>query len=131
MIVGIGVDIVEIRRIEAALERYGQHFLRRIFTEVEQAYCESFGRERALHYAARFAAKEAFSKAIGTGMRFPCRWRDISVVNGHLGKPELQLSGELARRYARYCFHLSLSHTASHAVAVVVAELPQGHRVSE
>ncbi|GBD06839.1 Holo-[acyl-carrier-protein] synthase [bacterium HR21] len=125
MITGVGVDIVEIRRIEAAVERYGERFLRRIFTETERAYCERFGPQRWLHYAARFAAKEAFSKAIGTGMRHPCRWRDIGVVNGASGKPELQLFGELAQRYAGYSFHLSLSHTATHAVAVVVAEV--GH----
>ncbi len=123
MIVGVGVDIVEISRIEAALQRHGERFLRRIFTPTERAYCERFGTQRALHYAARFAAKEAFSKAIGTGMRRPCRWCDIGVVNGDAGRPELQLFGELAERYAGYVFHVSLSHTATHAVAVVVAEV--------
>ncbi len=125
MIIGIGIDIVEIQRIEAAIERHGERFLARLFTDLERAYCERFGAQRAGHYAARFAAKEALSKAIGTGMRFPCRWRDICVVNGHSGKPELQLSGELARRYAGYLFHLSLSHSTTHAVAVVVAIPPQ------
>ncbi len=124
MIAGIGIDIVEIQRIEAAIKRYGEHFLRRIFTDAERQYCDRFGAHRASHYAARFAAKEALSKAIGTGMRAPCRWKDISVVNGQSGKPELRLSGQLQRQYAHYAFHLSLSHSATHAVAVVVALLP-------
>jgi holo-[acyl-carrier protein] synthase len=114
MIVGIGVDIVEVARIARALEHYGERFLERVFTEEERRYCERFGSGRALHYAARFAAKEAFSKAIGTGMRGICRWRDIGVVNGVLGKPE---------RYRHHRFHLTLAHTAAYAVAVVVAEV--------
>ncbi|MEN3026406.1 MAG: holo-ACP synthase [Chlorobiota bacterium] len=128
MIVGIGVDIIEVRRIEAAIERYGERFLRRVFTDVERQYCDRFGQRRALHYAARFAAKEAFSKAIRTGMRPPCSWNAISVVNGQLGEPELLLGDELARRYSGYRFHVSLSHTATHAVAVVVAELEDHSR---
>ncbi len=121
MVVGVGVDIVEVSRIERALERYGERFLHRVFTEVEREYCEQFGKQRALHYAARFAAKEAFAKAVGTGM-VGLRWRDVGVVNGRLGKPELLLSDEVARRYPGCRFHVSLSHTATHAVAVVVVE---------
>lgn len=124
MIVGIGIDIVDIQRIVAAIERHGESFLQRLFTEVEREYCDRFGPHRALHYAARFAAKEALSKALGMGMRFPCRWHDISVVNGQSGKPEARLSGELGRRYTGYTFHLSLSHSTTHAVAVVVAIAP-------
>ncbi|MCS6966421.1 MAG: holo-ACP synthase [Candidatus Kapabacteria bacterium] len=122
MIVGIGVDVVEVRRIESALERYGERFLQRIFTQDERDYCEQFGSQRALHYAARFAAKEAFSKALGIGMHVPFCWRDVSIVNGRLGKPELRLAGQLKSCCTNYCLHVSLSHTAAHAVAVVLIE---------
>ena len=97
MILGIGNDLVDIRRIESSLERFGDRFIRRIFTEVEQK--RSDGRaERAASYAKRFAAKEACSKALGTGLRRGVFWRDMGVVNLRGGKPTMALTnGALAR----------------------------------
>ena len=92
MIIGIGNDLVDIRRIEKSLERFGDRFVQRIFTETEQRRSE--GRAtRAASYAKRFAAKEACSKALGTGFRRGVFWRDMGVVNLKGGKPSLQLTG--------------------------------------
>ena len=92
MIIGIGNDLVDIRRIEKSLERFGDRFVQRIFTETEQRRSE--GRAtRAASYAKRFAAKEACSKALGTGFRRGVFWRDMGVVNLKSGKPSLQLTG--------------------------------------
>lgn len=122
MIAGIGIDVIEVERIARAIERYGEHFLRRIYTDVEQEYCERSPATRMLHYAARFAAKEAFSKAIGTGISDGFRFRECGVVNAPGGMPILVLSGELAQRWAEYRLHLSLSHTQQYAAACVVIE---------
>ncbi|MCX8051167.1 MAG: holo-ACP synthase [Chlorobi bacterium] len=122
MIVGIGVDIVEIERIAAAIERYGEHFLRRVYTDDERQYCERSPASRLLHYAARFAAKEAFSKAIGTGIARGFRFRDCGVVNLDSGQPTIVLDGALAEQWSDCRIHVSLSHTRHHAVACVVVE---------
>lgn len=99
MILGIGSDLVDIKRIESSLERFGDRFVRRIFTEVEQK--RSDGRaERAASYAKRFAAKEACSKALGTGLRRGVFWRDMGVVNLRGGKPSMALTGGAAARLA-------------------------------
>ena len=99
MIVGLGSDIVDIRRVERTLERYGERFVARIFTEVERA--KSDGRAaRAASYAKRFAAKEACAKALGTGLRDGVFWRDMGVVNLISGQPSMRLSGGAARRLA-------------------------------
>lgn len=92
MILGIGNDLVDIRRIESSLERFGDRFIRRIFTEVEQKRSEGRA-ERAASYAKRFAAKEACSKALGTGLRRGVFWRDMGVVNMRGGKPTMALTG--------------------------------------
>ncbi|UYN96974.1 MAG: holo-ACP synthase [Enhydrobacter sp.] len=92
MIVGIGSDIIDIRRIEKSLERFGDRFIRRIFTETEQKRSEGRA-ERAASYAKRFAAKEACSKALGTGLRRGVFWRDMGVVNLRGGKPTIALTG--------------------------------------
>lgn len=122
MIVGIGVDIVETSRITEALEKYGERFQRRIFTETEIAYCTARPARMIEHFAARFAAKEAFSKALGTGMAAGVAFRDIGVVNRPGGKPELVLTGQAALRAAGMRSYVTLSHQRTTAVAVVVLE---------
>ena len=99
MILGIGSDLIDIKRIESSLERFGDRFVQRIFTDVEQK--RSDGRaERAASYAKRFAAKEACSKALGTGLRRGVFWRDMGVVNLRGGKPSMALTGGAAARLA-------------------------------
>jgi holo-[acyl-carrier protein] synthase len=99
MIIGIGNDIIDIRRVERTLERHGQRFVDRIFTAIEQR--KSDGRaNRAASYAKRFAAKEACSKALGTGFRDGVFWRDLGVVNLPSGKPTMELTGGAALRLA-------------------------------
>ena len=124
MIVGTGVDIVEVPRIAAAIERFGERFLHRIFTENEIRYCES-KHNRVERYAARFAAKEAALKAIGTGWRRGVAWKEVEVGREASGRPTLIFSGQAARHAARLGMKraaLSLSHTAEHAVAQVILE---------
>jgi holo-[acyl-carrier protein] synthase len=100
MILGIGNDIIDIRRVERTIERYGERFLERVFTEIERA--KSDGRTmRAASYAKRFAAKEACAKALGTGFRQGVFWRDMGVVNLPSGRPTLQLTGGAAQALAR------------------------------
>lgn len=122
MITGVGTDIVDVARIENSANEYGERFLRRVFTPVEIEYCERFGATKFLHYAARFAAKEAFSKAIGTGMRDGMAFNLVGVRNEISGKPVLDLHGAMAERWSNHVIHLTLSHTATVAVAVVVIE---------
>jgi len=114
-----GVDIIEIHRIEKALARHGERFLHRIYTPTEIAHA----RGRVVELAARFAAKEAVSKALGTGMR-GIGWREIEIVADHRGKPLVVLHGRAAQR-AKYLglqsFAISLSHSREQAIAVVVA----------
>ena len=99
MIVGIGNDLVDIRRIEQAINRFGERFLGRIFTAAERARCDRRA-NRAASYARRFAAKEACAKALGTGLRKGVFWRDMGVVNLPGGKPTMQLTGGAAARLA-------------------------------
>ena len=97
MVIGLGNDIVDIRRIERTLERYGERFINRIFTEVERSNSER-RRDRASSYAKRFSAKEACSKALGTGFRRGVYWRDMGVINLQSGKPTMCLTGGAAAR---------------------------------
>jgi holo-[acyl-carrier protein] synthase len=97
MIIGLGNDLIDIRRIDATLERFGDRFIQRLFTEVEQKKSER-RRNRAASYAKRFAAKEAMSKALGTGFRKSVYWRDLGVVNLPSGKPTMKLTGGALRR---------------------------------
>jgi holo-[acyl-carrier protein] synthase len=123
MIYGIGVDLIEIDRIRQAIERNGQRFIDRIYTDTEQAYCSQ--RSSFPCYAARFTAKEAFLKAFGTGLRKGMRWRDIEVRTDELGKPYLQLYGflqEQCQHHGLHHMHLSLSHSSAYAIAQVVIE---------
>ncbi len=124
MIVGIGVDVVEIRRIRSVLERQGDRFRKRVFTPGEVEYCAAH-RDAAPHYAARFAAKEALFKALGTGWAKGVTWADAEVQREPHGAPVLVLHGE-ARRIADMLgvrnTHVSVSHGEDSAVAVVVLE---------
>ena len=124
MIVGTGIDVAEVSRLEQAAARHGRRFLERIFTAREIAYCERY-RNRFERYAARFAAKEAGMKALGVGWRGGVRWQDLEVVNQRGGKPELRLSGVAARIAERQKVRnvsLSLTHTQAQAVAQVILE---------
>ena len=122
LIAGIGVDIVKIERIARSLELYGERFEKKIFTNEEIAYCRLTPTRSAERYAARFAAREAFAKAIGTGIRNGFRWKEVSVKKEASGRPTIHLSGRTAERYSNRFFHLSISHTTTDAIAMVVAE---------
>ena len=126
-IIGTGIDVIEVERIERALmrSRTGARFRARVFTEREVAYCESRGVARYQSYAARFAAKEAAMKAMGTGWNRNVGWREIEVVRERGHAPTIVLSGkaaEYARRKRITAFHLSITHTAAGALAHVIAE---------
>jgi len=124
MIVGTGIDIAEVSRIDASLQRFGRRFTERIFTEEEIRYCESKA-NRAERYAARFAAKEASMKAIGTGWSCGVRWRDIEVQRLPGGRPTVVFQGKAGEYFAKLRAtraHLSLTHTKGMAMAVVVLE---------
>ncbi len=124
MIVGTGIDIAEVPRIREAIERHGQRFLNRIFTEGEIQYCESKA-NRVERYAARFAAKEAGMKALGTGWNHGVRWRDIEVARKPGGRPTLLLHGkaaEFAGQLGATNIALSITHTAEQAMAQVILE---------
>ncbi|MBZ5567759.1 MAG: holo-[acyl-carrier-protein] synthase [Acidobacteriia bacterium] len=124
MIVGTGIDVAEVPRVAAAIERFGERFLRRIFTENEIRYCDSKA-NRMERYAARFAAKEAALKAIGTGWRHGVSWTDVEVRREPGGRPAIAFSGKAAEFAARLGVKrsaLSLSHTKEHAIASVILE---------
>jgi holo-[acyl-carrier protein] synthase len=124
VIVGTGVDLAEVPRIRASVERYGDRFVKRIFTEREIAYVERKA-NRYERYAARFAAKEAGMKAIGTGWRRGVRWQDFEVSNLRSGKPTLLLHGvaaEFAARLGVKNVSLSLTHTEQFGMAHVILE---------
>lgn len=122
MMIGIGVDVASKERIGDLLERHGDRFLNRVFTEVERTYCLAFS-EPVVHLAARFAAKEAAYKALG-GIG-PIRWKEMEVRNDERGKPTLTLlgqTGELASSLGVARQHLTLAHDAGIAIAYVVLE---------
>ena len=123
-VLGIGVDLVEVERIQHSLDRFGERFMNRVFTEGEIVYCQSM-KFPARHFAARFAAKEAVSKAFGTGIGKAMGWRDIDVHKKESGEPFLVLHGgaEVSPKSGRMkSAWISLSHTEHHAVAMVVIE---------
>lgn len=122
MIFGIGNDIIEVSRIEKAIETHGKRFLDRIFTQYEQEYCDK-RKERYRHYAGRFAAKEAVVKALGTGFREEIVWSDIEIINDHYGKPEVNLSATLRERFSEDVeVLLSISHSKDYATAVALLQ---------
>jgi holo-[acyl-carrier protein] synthase len=124
VIVGLGLDIAEIDRITAAITRHGAAILERLFTPTEVAYCESH-KNKFERYAARFAAKEAAMKALGTGWTHGVRWRDIEVANAPGGKPTLRLQG-VARQFAEKLgvrnISLTITHSGNLALAQVIFE---------
>lgn len=128
MIVGIGTDLADIRRIEKTLARFGERFVARVFTEVEKAKSER-RRERAASYAKRWAAKEACSKALGTGLRMGVAWREMGVVNLASGQPTMALTGGAATRLAGLIpagheprIHVTITDDHPYAQAFVVIE---------
>ena len=124
MIVGTGIDIAEVARIRQSIERFGQRFLERIFTPGEIGYCDS-KLNRFERYAARFAAKEAAMKALGTGWNHGVRWRDCEVARLPGGRPTIQFHGkaaEFAAKLGAKNAALSLSHTQEQAIAQVILE---------
>jgi holo-[acyl-carrier protein] synthase len=124
MIVGTGIDIAEVPRIAASVKRFGDRFLRRVFTEGEIRYCDAKA-NRMERYAARFAAKEAAMKAIGTGWNHGVRWRDIEVIRQPGGRPTLTFhhkAAEFAAKLGAKHIALSLTHTPEHAIAQVILE---------
>ena len=124
MIVGIGVDLAETSRIEQSLERFGERFTKKVFTADEITYCDRF-KNRAERYAARFAAKEAAFKALGTGWREGIRWRDVEITHLPSGKPELVLIGraeEIAHDLHVTRSAVSISHSDRYVVAQVILE---------
>jgi holo-[acyl-carrier protein] synthase len=133
VIIGIGSDLADIRRIEAALERFGDRFVQRVFTEVEKRRSEGKP-DRASSYAKRFAAKEACSKALGTGLKGGVHLVDMGVVNARSGKPTMALTGGAAARLAALIppgmegyIHVSLTDDHPYAQAFVIIEaLPKG-----
>ena len=123
-VLGVGVDIVENARIERSLERFGERFLHRVFTAGEIEYCQSM-KYPTRHFAARFAAKEAVSKAFGTGIGKAMGWRDIDVHRQGSGQPFVVLEGgarSVAAERGVSTVWISLSHTDHHAVATIVLE---------
>lgn len=122
MIIGIGTDITEVGRIEEAIKKYGKRFLNRIFTETEQEYCETFGDTKYVHYAARFCAKEAFSKAIGTGITQGFKFVEVGIKNAPSGNPSIVLEGGLLEAWGQFKIEVTLSHTDNYAVAFVTME---------
>jgi holo-[acyl-carrier protein] synthase len=123
MLRGVGVDIVEIERIRGLAHSEGARFLEKVFTDGEIAYCTA-KHDSALHFAARFAAKEAVSKALATGWSGEFRWKDVEVVNDTGGQPRIVLHGRLEQLLPATVILVSISHSASHAVAMAVIEGP-------
>jgi holo-[acyl-carrier protein] synthase len=119
MIQGIGNDIIEIKRIESSIQRYGQRFLDKVFTAQEQDYCLRH-RESHRHFAGRFAAKEAVVKALGTGLREGISWLDIEILNDDKGKPTVSLSISLQEMFNSPSLMVSISHCKEFASAVAI-----------
>ena len=132
MIIGLGSDLMDIRRIQDSLDRFGERFVNRVFTDVERARSEKKP-DRAASYAKRFAAKEACAKALGTGIRRGVFWRDMGVINLRSGQPTMALTGGAAERLAemtppgmKAVIHLSLTDDHPYAQAFVIIEAVPG-----
>ncbi len=121
MVRGVGIDITEVARMQKSIEDYGESFTGKIFTQDEVKYC-SEKPNPFQHYAARFAAKEAFSKATGTGWNSDFSWQEVEVMNEASGKPVLRLSGASLENFGKKRIFLSLSHSGDYVAAVVVIE---------
>jgi holo-[acyl-carrier protein] synthase len=116
---GIGIDLIEVGRIRQAIEKYGARFTTRIFTPAEIAFCEKL-QDKYPSYAGRFAAKEAFSKALGTGLRGTISWLEIEICDNERTRPTMRLSGRAQALLGNRTVHLSLTHLKDYAAAVVV-----------
>lgn len=137
MIIGMGSDLIDIRRVERSIERFGDRFIQRVFTEIEQAKSDR-RRERAASYAKRFAAKEACSKALGTGISRNVFWRDMGVVNLPGGKPTMKLTNGAAKRLEELMpqgyvarIHLTITDDKPLAQAFVIIEAIPAHENPE
>jgi len=139
MIIGLGSDLIDIRRVERTLARYGRRFIDRIFTEAEQRKSDRRA-ARAATYAKRFAAKEACAKALGTGLRAGVFWRDMGVINLPSGQPTMKLTGGAARRLAEITpegtqAHINLTLTDDYPLAqaiVIITAVPEpSHRETQ
>ena len=119
MVKGIGIDLIEVARIKSMMEKYGDKFFKRILTDNEINYCKSFPNSE-LHFAGRFASKEAYSKSIGTGISKDFGWKDIEILNDPRGKPYINHTKETA--FSKFHFEISISHTKEYGTAVVVCE---------
>jgi holo-[acyl-carrier protein] synthase len=127
---GIGIDVVEVERIASAIERHGEPFLAKLFTSNERAYCE-LQNKPALHYAARFAAKEAVSKALGTGIGGQAGWLDLEITRDPSGAPKLVLQGaaaDFAHHNGITEIQISLTHAREYAAANAIAISNIEHR---
>lgn len=116
---GIGNDIIEIERIRQSIERHGQHFLNRLFTQKEQDYCYQF-KDSVLNFAGRFAAKEAIAKALGTGFGAELSWHDLEILGDEHGKPVVHLSEAVKKRFHNPRILVSISHSSTHATAIAI-----------
>jgi holo-[acyl-carrier protein] synthase len=124
VIISIGIDIIEVRRVREVLSRTPR-FVERVFTPLERAYCDGRGAVAAQHYAARFAAKEAVLKALQTGWSGRVAWQDIEIISRETGAPFLEFHGRVRELYEQSgatAAHLSISHTTEHAIAEVILE---------
>jgi holo-[acyl-carrier protein] synthase len=120
-IYGVGIDLVSVSRIHAALDRYPERFRDRVFTPAEVQFCETLG-DKYPSYAGRFAAKEAFSKALGTGLRGAIGWTEIDVMDNERMRPTIKVTGRAEKILAGRKVHLSISHLPDYATAIVVIE---------
>ncbi|ETZ06752.1 holo-[acyl-carrier-protein] synthase [Holospora obtusa F1] len=124
-VVGLGVDLLEVSRLKKKIQRHGENFLNRVFTEKEQSYCREklncYG-----HYASRFCAKEAFVKALGWGISNRCSWLDIEVFHDEKGRPNLNISEKVYTYlpWSRITTHLSISDEKHYACATVILLVP-------
>lgn len=119
MNMNVGNDIIEIARIRSAIERHGQHFLDKIFTNNEKEYCLQHAKSE-IHFAGRYAAKEAISKALGSGIGELLHWHDIEIINDNAGKPQVSLSAKAKKTFANPTIILSISHCREYATAVAI-----------
>ena len=125
MIIATGIDIIEIKRLAASIQRYGENFLNRVYSSEEQTAAPSSEQAKMCYYAGRWAAKEAVSKALGTGIGPACAMTDIVVLNDSAGRPHLNLRGhaaETANGLGIHKIHISISHEREYAVAHAIAE---------
>jgi holo-[acyl-carrier protein] synthase len=116
---GLGSDIIEISRMKTSIERHGQHFLNRLFSQAEQDYCYKF-QDPVPHFTGKFAAKEAVAKALGTGIGAQLSWHDLEILNDEKGQPQVTLSEAARERFQNPQILVSVSHSAEYALAVAI-----------